>query len=124
MRKKLITEVAGVIEASVEQVWAALLDDKPGYEMKTEIGEHTVAYQGGWWYRGEWSVTAHPEGALLVHRVFDVADRMTWGVPLANRLFIGFAKSTRESFADGLTRLGNRLGCATRLARTSDLQTG
>ncbi|WP_281286847.1 hypothetical protein [Nonomuraea turkmeniaca] len=43
MTKRLITEVAGVVTAPVEQVWQALLGDRPAYEMKTEVGEHTVA---------------------------------------------------------------------------------
>ncbi|MEV0613571.1 hypothetical protein AB0I81_09620 [Nonomuraea sp. NPDC050404] len=114
-RKKLITEVSGVVAAPVEQVWRALLDNRPQYEVKTEFGEHTVAYQGGWWYRGEWSVLPHPEGARVVHRVYNVAEWLRWGVPLANRFFIGFAEQTRQAFADGLSAIGTRLGCATRL---------
>lgn len=75
-----------------------------------------MAFQGGWWYRGEWSVTPHPQGALLTHRVFNIAQRASWGVPLANRLFIGFRDKTRDGFIESLTRMGNRLGCPTRLA--------
>ncbi|MFG1708507.1 hypothetical protein ACFLIM_35440 [Nonomuraea sp. M3C6] len=112
MRKKLVTEVAGVVAAPVEQVWQALLRDLPSHE----AGDHTLAYQGGWWYRGEWSVTAHPEGTRVVHRVYDVAEWMRWGVPLANRFFIGFPKRTREAFAEGLARIGNQLGCSAKLA--------
>ena len=116
MRKKLITEVAGVVTAPVEQVWRALLGDRPAYELTTELGDHTVAYQGGWWYRGEWSVTAHPEGARVVHRVYNVAAWLRWGVPLANRFFIGFDETTREAFAEGLARMAKELGCSARLA--------
>ncbi|MEV4167880.1 hypothetical protein [Nonomuraea sp. NPDC049709] len=116
MRKTLITEVAGVVEAPVEQVWRILLGDRPEHEMKVELGEHTVAYQGGWWYRGEWSVAPDPEGTRVVHRVYNVAEWMRWGVPLANRFFIGFDERTRTAFADGLARIGTRLGCPARLA--------
>ncbi|MBE1589081.1 hypothetical protein ACFPOI_34785 [Nonomuraea angiospora] len=111
MSRRLITEVAGVIEAPVERVWPEIVRAIP----RTELGEHRLAYQGGWWYRGEWSVTADPEGTRLVHRVYDVAGNH-WAVALANRLFIGFRERTRRSFAEGLADLGNRLGCATRLA--------
>ncbi|MGW0810475.1 hypothetical protein [Nonomuraea sp. NPDC002799] len=110
-KSELITEVTGVVAAPVERVWPALLDSVP----RTELGEHTFAYQGGWWYRGEWSVAPHPEGTRVVHRVYNVAQRLRWGVPLANRLFIGFEENTRQGFADGLARLGRQLGCATRL---------
>jgi hypothetical protein len=109
--KQLITEVAGVIAAPVERVWPVLVEATP----RTELGEHSLAYQGGWWYRGEWSVTADPEGTRLVHRVYNVAGNY-WAVALANRLFIGFRERTRRSFAEGLARIGKQLGCATRLA--------
>jgi hypothetical protein len=36
-------------------------------------------------------------------------------VGLANRFFVGFADTTRQSFADGLDRLGADLDCRTRL---------
>ncbi|MCF6471927.1 hypothetical protein FAF44_26565 [Nonomuraea sp. MG754425] len=127
--KKLLTEVSGVVAAPVEQVWRELLGDLPGQE----TGRHTLAHQGGWWYRGEWSVAPHPEGTRVVHRgewsvaphpegtrvvhrVYNVAEWMRWGVPLANRFFIGFEKQTRTAFAEGLAAIGERLGCPTRLA--------
>jgi len=111
MTKRLVTEVAGVVAAPVEQVWQVLQGDLP----HNDVGDHTVAYQGGWWYRGEWSVSRHPEGTRVDHRVYSVAGPF-WAVALANRLFIGFAGRTRRSFAEGLARVGNQLGCATRLA--------
>ncbi|MBG0817248.1 hypothetical protein [Planomonospora sp. ID82291] len=128
--KKLITEVAGIVEAPPAAVFddlaGALLPDRgrtgrftvedlPGHTSTAEVTGHTVSLQGGWWYRGEWSVEPHPEGTLLVHRVFNVAQWMRWGVPLANRFFIGFAGRTRQGFAESLVRTGHRLGCATRL---------
>jgi hypothetical protein len=115
MTRRLVTEVAGVVAAPVEQVWREVLGDRPEHVMTTEVGDHTVAYQGGWWYRGEWSVTAHPEGTRVDHRVYCVAGPY-WAVALANNLFIGFAERTRRSFAEGLARIGNRLGCSARLA--------
>ncbi|GAA3250048.1 hypothetical protein [Nonomuraea helvata] len=111
MSRRLITEVAGVIAAPVEEVWPVLVQRVPS----TELGEHSLAYQGGWWYRGEWSVTADPEGTRLVHRVYNVAGNH-WAVALGNRLFIGFRERTRRGFAEGLAHIGTQLGCATRLA--------
>ncbi|MFD9944638.1 hypothetical protein ACFWYW_15540 [Nonomuraea sp. NPDC059023] len=129
--KKLITEVSGVVEAPGAKVWDDLarsllpgghqegrftVEDAPGHTSTVEVAGRTIAFQGGWWYRGEWSVEPHPQGSLLVHRVFNVATWMRWGVPLANRFFVGFKESTREGFAERLVQLGNRLGCSTRLA--------
>jgi hypothetical protein len=44
-----------------------------------------------------------------------VASRGRWGVPSANRFFIGFAKNSRDGFAAGLQLIGKELGCSTRL---------
>ncbi|GGS79702.1 hypothetical protein ACFFV7_12375 [Nonomuraea spiralis] len=116
MRKRLITEVAGVVGAPVEQVWQALVGSPPGHPMTVEKNGHTVAYQGGWWYRGEWTVLPHPEGSRVEHRVYDVAEWGRWGVALANRLFIGFGRRTREAFAERIAAIGKELGCFARLA--------
>jgi hypothetical protein len=129
--KKLIAEVAGIVEAPVAVVFDELagallpdgrrtgrftVEDLPGHTSTVEVAGHVVSFQGGWWYRGEWSVEPHPQGALLVHRVFNVAQWMRWGVPLANRFFIGFADSTRQGFTEKLAQIGNRLDCSTHLA--------
>ncbi|MFO7250169.1 MAG: hypothetical protein DIU60_005380 [Actinomycetes bacterium] len=128
MRKTLVTQVSGIVEAPAERVLAALAGivapapPPPGTARRhahppprVEAIDGGVAVQGDWWYRGEWTVAPHPEGALLVHRVYNVARRLRWGVPVANRFFIGFRRATRASFADGLRRLAAELGCAARL---------
>ncbi|GAA3309592.1 hypothetical protein [Nonomuraea dietziae] len=93
--RKLITEVSAVVEASADDVEREL--------RKTLGGE--LAHQGGWWYRGEWSVEPHPRGALVVHRVYNVAEWMRWAVPLANQFFISYEEATREAFHRGLASL-------------------
>lgn len=129
--KKLVTEVSGVVEAPAAQVRAALarallpggrdvhgrftVQDAPGHTSTVEVTGSVIAFQGGWWYRGEWSLAPHPAGTLLVHRVYNVARRARWGVGLANRFFLGFAEDTRRSFTDTLTRLGADLGTRTRV---------
>jgi hypothetical protein len=128
MRKTLVTQVSGIVEAPAERVLAALAGivapapPPPGTARRhahppprVEAIDGGVAVQGDWWSRGEWTVAPHPEGALLVHRVYNVARRLRWGVPVANRFFIGFRRATRASFADGLRRLAAELGCAARL---------
>ncbi|WP_336214040.1 hypothetical protein [Nonomuraea sp. LPB2021202275-12-8] len=130
--KKLVAEVSGVVEAPAAKVRAALarallpggrdvmgrftVADMPGHTSTVEVTEDVIAIQGGWWYRGEWSLAPHPEGTLVVHRVYNVARWGRWGVGLANRFFVGFEDTTRGSFADGLARVGADLGCRTRLA--------
>ena len=95
---KLLYEVSGIVAAPPEAV-APLLP-------------RTV--QGGWWYRGEHLALPHPEGTRYVHRVYNVAQWWRWGVPLANRLFVGYHEKLRAGMRVGLAELGTRLGCATR----------
>ncbi|MET7999993.1 hypothetical protein [Nonomuraea glycinis] len=129
--KRLVTEVSGVVEAPAATVRAALgrvllpggrdvvgrftVADAPGHTSTVEVTEDLIAFQGGWWYRGEWTLAPHPEGTLVVHRVYNVAERARWGVGLANRFFVGFADTTRRSFNESLARLGADLSCGTRL---------
>ena len=129
MRKSLLVEVSGVVEAPPERVREALVnrdplvkgegrftvEDLPGHTLTVEVTDRSIAYQGGWWYRGEWSLTEHPQGTLIVHRVYNVAERMRWAVPLANRFFIGFDQATREGFTERLAQIGEDLGCAAHL---------
>lgn len=74
-----------------------------------------LATQGGWWYRGEYTVEPHPGGTLLTHRVLNVASRLRWAVPPANRFFAGFGRRTRDGFGATLRRIGREPGCGTRL---------
>ncbi|MCK2214363.1 hypothetical protein MF672_011250 [Actinomadura sp. ATCC 31491] len=110
MTRRLIAEVAGVVTAPVERVWPLLRRQVPA----EEVGEHFLAYQGGWWYRGEWRVAPHPDGTRVEHRVYSVAGPF-WAVALANRLFVGYAGRTRRSFAAGLAGIAEQLGGTARL---------
>lgn len=75
-----------------------------------------IAYQGGWWYRGEYALSPTDASTRIVHRVHNVATRARWAVPLANRMFIGFPAQVRARFAETLQRLGTELACGWRLA--------
>jgi hypothetical protein len=141
----LLCEAEGVIEAPVERVAALLLRVRPGpvgpgncflladyggtltggperftlaapgHSMTVEVGPGRLAVQGGWWYRGEYHLTPDPRGTRLVYRVHNVAERMRWGVPLANRFFIGLRPSVRQAVAGLLGRVGAELGCRSEL---------
>ncbi len=56
----------------------------------------------------------------MTHRVFNVAQWMRWGVPLANRLFIGFEDNTRTGFEQGLNEIAQRLGTTARMIKTPE----
>ncbi|WP_433248409.1 hypothetical protein ACQPYK_00470 [Streptosporangium sp. CA-135522] len=107
----LISPIGGVIEGGPERFTLRL----EGYAMAVEVAGRTFATQGGWWYRGEYTLDPHPEGTLLTHRVLNVASSGRWAVPLANRLFLGFRARTRDGFATGVERIGRELDCPVRL---------
>jgi hypothetical protein len=70
--------------------------------------------QGGWWYRGETIAEPHAGGSRVVHRVFNVARKGRWAVPLANRMFIGYRANLQAGMRSELDRIGTELGVATR----------
>ncbi|MFD6067403.1 hypothetical protein [Amycolatopsis lurida] len=99
---KLLVEVSGAVPAPVAEVFTRLAETlraqpyNPGFEIDAE--RHFLAQQGGWWYRGEYTVEEDPAGARVTHRVYNVATWSRWAVPLANRFFVGFAERVREGF--------------------------
>lgn len=70
-----------------------------------DVARRLVGVQGHWWYRGEYQVVDTPDGAVLEHRMLNVAKRGRWAVPLANRFFAG----ARERMAEGTGALAERL---------------
>lgn len=92
--------------------------ERDGYGLTVEVdrARRTIATQGGWWYRGEYTLAAEGDHTLVTHRVYNIAGTATrWGVPLANRFFVGFGAQTRESFAETVRSIAERLDCDWRL---------
>ncbi len=89
---KLLFEVSGVVHAPLERVRERMFADagESGPHRLVDRDQGVIAYWGDWWYRGEDSLHPHPEGALLVHRVHNIAKQGNWAPYLANKLFIGY----------------------------------
>jgi hypothetical protein len=108
-RMKTLAEASGVVARPPAEVFEAVLRRLTGggHPMRTEVDRERgfVAVQGGWWYRGEYRVTADPAGARVEHRVVNAATWVRWGVPLANRFFLGFRARTSVAFARMLEEL-------------------
>jgi hypothetical protein len=127
---------AGVVEAPVRDVFAALLEVGPvphahlntstradsdgilryraptggsAYTVTVELDQnrHTLAVQGHWWYRGVYSVRDSPYGSLVEYRVHNVATRGRWAVPLMQRRL---PQQMRRDLAALLRTIGQRLG--------------
>ena len=101
----LMSRTGGTIEGGPERFTLR----RAGYAMTVEVVGQTFAMQGGWWYPGGVHRRAAPRGNASTHRVFNVASRGRWGVPLANRFFVGFAKNSRDGFAAAIELQGARL---------------
>ena len=123
----------GVVEAPPDAVTELLLDVRPGgrsplaatgeadpadgdeFTVTTDGSRITVAVdrrarsvsrQGEWWYRGVTSVEPDPRGALVVHRIYDVASGRRWAVRFVSR---GPLHAAPAAFAAQLSAIGREL---------------
>ncbi len=84
--RQVLSEVAGLSESDRALAWSAPPAVRPpaAYVPGFHLSEtrRVVAIQGGWWYRGVTSVEAHPDGALVIYTVVNVAPG--WGKWLAH----------------------------------------
>jgi hypothetical protein len=116
---RLLFEAAAPVRAPVDAVRAlidgdwlvgSLVPDEARAHVDVDRGPGTLAVQGHWWYRGEISAEEGPGGGTrLVQRVFDVARRGAWAVPLANRLFIGYRVQLQHTTEELARRIEERL---------------
>jgi hypothetical protein len=73
----------------------------------------SFAMQGGWWYRGVVSVTAHADGSLVRRAIYNIAPAPTrWLVAFVHRHDDG---AFRREHGLLLAGLGARLSCPARL---------
>ncbi|MEV6877592.1 hypothetical protein [Amycolatopsis sp. NPDC051128] len=119
---KTLAEASGVVARPpgevFEELWRRVTGG--GYPMRTEVDRDRgfLAVQGGWWYRGEYRVTADPAGTRVEHRVVNAASWGRWAVPPANRFFVGFRARTALAFARMLEELNRPGGREADPART------
>lgn len=128
-----LLELRGVVEAAPDEVAAVLLDVRPGgrsplavtaaaepvdgggftveqdgsvFTVTVDRAARSVTRQGEWWYRGVTSVAPDPRGALVVHRVCNVAPGNRWAVRFVSR---GPLAAAPAEFAAVVHRLGELL---------------
>lgn len=126
MNRYLIARQAAVVAAPPNAVRDALyaellpnaewrgtftVEDEPGHVSAAEVEDFDLSLQGAWWYRGEWHLEPHPEGTLILYSVYNVATRARWGVSLANRFFVGFDRTVRNSLMEAASTVARVLGC-------------
>jgi hypothetical protein len=107
MTRKLMIALSDTVGAPADRVLDLIARrfigvvglDPARIDLDREYGR--FAYQGGWWYRGEYEVTEEAGRTRVTHRVFNVAGRGSrWAVPLANKFFIGFRSQTTAAFRE------------------------
>lgn len=104
---KLLFEVRGVVHAPIEEVRERMFADagESGSHRLVDRAQGVIAYWGDWWYRGEDTLHPHPEGALVVHRVYNIAKQGNWAPYLANKLFIGYRARLEASMRERVRQL-------------------
>jgi hypothetical protein len=125
-----VLALRGVVEAAPDAVAEVLLDVRPGgrsplavtgpaepadgdeftverdgstITVTVDRAARTVTQQGEWWYRGVTAVQPDPRGALVVHRILDIAPGHRWAVRFVSR---GPLLAAPAEFAAHLERLG------------------
>ena len=133
-REQPILTLRGVVAASVDKVAGELLDigaqgrspvvppgrvDQVGPDaivvvrdgsritVTVDRAARMVSLQGEWWYRAEITLSPHEDGCLVTERIFNVAERLRWGVRFAARKPL---RGSPNAFVDLLNELGRRLG--------------
>lgn len=92
----------------------------PTMFIEVDRARRTLTLEGRWWFRGVFSFEPHPDGTLVVYRVYDIARTARWLVPLlllryrlSGTLDGGTVQSQVHAF---VSSIGRRLGCGARLA--------
>jgi hypothetical protein len=87
-----VQTVAGVIEAEPADVWDSLLAtigsemSSGGAAIQADAEHRVLTVSGHWWFQGEYTVSGHEPGSLIVYSMFNVAPALTrWLVPLVAR---------------------------------------
>lgn len=108
--KRLLFEVRGVVRAPLEEVRERMFADagESGPHRLVDREQGLIAYWGDWWYRGEDSLHPHAEGALVVHRVYNIAKQGNWAPYLANKLFLGYRSRLEASMRQRVAHLEGR----------------
>jgi hypothetical protein len=99
-----LAEVSATVHSAPDAVASLLIGQlRPqarGHHGDVEVDHtrHHIIVQGGWWYRGEYTVYPDPAGSRIIYRVYNVARPARWAVPLVDRFFIGFRHRAQKEF--------------------------
>jgi hypothetical protein len=75
--------------------------------VEVDPGRHTLVVQGNWWYRGVYTVIERPHGCLIEYRVYNVATRAQWAVPVMQYRLPGRMRRDLDALAQAIGRYLN-----------------
>ena len=104
VRSTVLRSYASTLPAEPGDVFAALVAQLP--EAAVDEARLFAAVQGGWWYRGEYTVLADDEGARIEHEIVNVATPLHWLGPVTGRREIA---ASPYAFQDLLTAIADDL---------------
>lgn len=97
-----LAEATGRVDLPPDAVRRALIEKFDDGYLKVEETNDRVAAQGGWWARREYALASDGRGTRVTLRVYNVATRARWAVPLVNRFFAGFRQRMRSELDETL----------------------
>jgi len=96
----------------------------PTMFIEVDRPRRTLIVEGRWWFRGVYSLAPHPNGTLVVYRVYDIACTARWLVAL---LLLQYrlsgtldGSSVQSQVHTFVGWIGRRLGCGARLATAAE----
>ena len=107
----VLRTLVGTIAAPPGAVFDAVLQrvrptQPEGGNLSTDPITRLIVVQGGWWYRGEYRVTADPDGSRLELTLVNVAQPAHWAGPLTGRAVL---RGTPAAFERLVAEIGRDL---------------
>jgi hypothetical protein len=108
----VLRSFAGTVPAAPDRVFESLLArvspmSPEGGNLSADPIARLVAVQGGWWYRGEYRVSADPAGSRLELTIVNVAAPAHWAGPITGRSVLRASPAVFERL---VADLGRELG--------------
>ena len=110
-RGTVLRTYAGTVPASPDSVFEDVLarvrpTSPEGGSLSTDPVRRLIVVQGGWWYRGEYRVSADPGGSRLELTIVNVATPAHWMGPITGRSVL---RASPAAFEQLIAELGREL---------------
>ncbi|MDG4858606.1 hypothetical protein P8605_10655 [Streptomyces sp. T-3] len=104
-KRTLLAEAIGHTNLPVPEVHRTLVAKFSDGYLTVDRTDTLVSAKGGWWALREYHLAPEGPGTRVTLRVFNVADRARWAVPLVNKFFMGFPQAMQGELDEMLRSL-------------------